>query len=142
MKKIKKNFFAKALGAFQRGTVVILCIIMAVGCISCVKQKNCDCERIGSFVYLEKSYKMKETACNDKEEKIVAHFYYDFFSVPNEAKEGDDGLPIKGYVPLSFRSKTPTKVRVCLKSDCGENEIEYVVGSATYSLKCIEREEE
>jgi hypothetical protein len=108
-----------------------------------VKRKNCDCgERTetGLFVYLKEPYKMSGTTCNAKEEKIVACLMYGDSVVFVNGKYS--GYAIKGYVPPSFRSKTPIKVKVCLKWDCDDRIHVHVVGPEIFSLKCIERREE
>ncbi|MDR2406722.1 MAG: hypothetical protein LBE13_01205 [Bacteroidales bacterium] len=118
-------------------------VIIVLVCVSCVKRKNCDCgERTetGLFVYLKEPYKMSGTTCNAKEEKIVACLMYGDSVVFVNGKYS--GYAIKGYVPPSFRSKTPIKVKVCLKWDCDDRIHVHVVGPEIFSLKCIERREE
>jgi hypothetical protein len=110
-----------------------------LGLASCVKQKNCDCEdnRTGYLVYLKEPYKMSGTACNWKEEKIVAHFFREGVSIPVEGKEG--ACSIKGNIPRAFRSGNPIKVNLCLKWDCEGKIVPAVAGPEIYSLKCIEK---
>lgn len=125
---------------------VFIIISIAWVCMSCVKRKNCDCENggTGTFVYLKEPYKIRGV-CSNKKEKIVAHFFYDGWTIPVEVKEGSGGVPIRGDVPSSFRSGEQIKVNVCLKGDCGDGIRSgkiIPIGTEIHSLKCIERKEE
>jgi hypothetical protein len=124
--------------------IVLFMLTIPLICVSCVKQKNCDCGETGTFVYLKEPYKMKGTACNNiRGEKIVAHFFTN--KMPDSITDIDrnkGGITIKGYVPQAFRSGNPIAVRLCLKWDCDGRIVVMVAGPEIYSLKCIEKKDE
>jgi hypothetical protein len=130
MTKTKKFFFEQAQGAFKRGTAAMLCIILVLAASSCVKQHDCDCDRLetGKFVYLKEPYKTVSTECGTQG-KIVAHFFRD---------KDQDLKPLSGYVPIKFRSSDTIKVSVCYQEPC-DLIFPIVEGTYYYKLKCIER---
>ncbi|MDR1112455.1 MAG: hypothetical protein LBL18_01670 [Bacteroidales bacterium] len=129
MTKAKKFFFGQAQGVCKKGTAAMLCIILTLAACSCVKQHDCNCDRLetGKFVYLKEPYKTINTACGTQG-KIVAHFF----------KDGEKGeRPLSGYVPIKFRSSDTIKVSVCYEEPC--DFILDMPDTYYYKLKCIER---
>jgi len=118
-------------------------LLIALGCIfmfsisSCVKQKKCDCDMKGKFVYFEKPEEI--VYCGNKcnvnaaiipdglTEEEASHGYYSRYN-------------IVGTVPKEFRTKDTFKVFVCLKEE--KRGICRAMGVGTiYRLKCIEKED-
>jgi hypothetical protein len=105
----------------------VVVILMAFLISGCVKQKDCDCGAIGTFVYLKEPYQMR-TICV-KKEKVVAEITAD----------GGHVSLITGYVPRKFQSGDSIRVRWCGEFVCkngGTTEALPMV----FTLKCLERE--
>ncbi|MDR1112457.1 MAG: hypothetical protein LBL18_01680 [Bacteroidales bacterium] len=110
--------------------VLLACLGAAICTEGCVKQHDCNCDRLetGKFVYLKEPYKTVSTECGTQG-KIVAHFF----------KEGElYPIPLSGYVPIKFRSSDTIKVSACYQEPC-DLIFPIVEGTYYYKLKCIER---
>ena len=136
MKLNMKNLFPKAQGVLKKVTAVTLCLVLVGLCLSaagCIKQKNCEEGRTGTFIYLNKPYKTGTDFCQ-LNVKITAHFIDDEYSII---------LPIAGYVPRIFQTNDSIRARVCLNEFCpNDGKIRTAdIKKAIYSLNGIEKED-
>ena len=108
---------------------IILLFLPLLGLVSCVKQKKCNCNMKGKFIY----YEDKETIiyCGDDHTVNAA-----FFSSERE----NSPLYIVGNVPMKFRTKDTLNVNVCLKEETKSLCLSFGEGYV-YKLKCIEKED-
>jgi hypothetical protein len=102
----------------------VVVMLMALALSGCVKQKNCDGGRTGTFVYLKEPYKRNGI-------EIVGHFL-------------TTGWLITGDVPKAFQTGDTISVNVCVKLDRRSKREGFLhlmdASPDIYSLKCIERE--
>ena len=101
---------------------------MAIFATGCIKQKSCDCEMEGKFVYLKESDERYDEIRGNQ--KIVAYF----FSHPSGME-----FPIKGHIPSSFRSTDTVNVNICVEPISSGPYFHEGAPKIVYSLKCIKR---
>jgi len=136
MKLDVKNLFPKVHDALKKVTAGMLCLVLVGLCLSvvgCVKQKNCEEGRTGTFLYLKEPYRTKAGFCKPNV-KITAHFIDDEY---NEVHY------ITGTVPRAFQINDSIRVQVCLNDIyCNEDNLDTDdVKKVTFLLECIEKED-
>ena len=117
----------------QKVTVGILCLVL-VGLASCVKQKNCDCDLKGKFVYFEEPKEIIYCGYNREVNAVLISKGITEFGIT------DFPHYIVSSVPTKFKSKDTLNVAVCLKAEKRDGCRDAGAG-AVYKLKCIEKED-
>ena len=126
---------------YRKGGLVMKKLVIVLGCIffcllivSCVKQKNCDCDITGKFVYFENGEEIMYGGS-----KCIVNAAV----IPNGLTR-DEGYysryNIVGSVPKEFRKKDTVNVSVCLKIVKSNGCLPSGVCDI-YKLKCIEKED-
>ena len=128
----KKKFFPITPSVWKRSTVAMLCLVLVGLCLSCVKQKNCDCGLKGKFVYFEKPEKIN--FCCNYDVKVNAVFF-------SNSQTEFYRCYIVGSVPENFKTKDTVNVSVCLKEDKNNPCYKGCGLTVIYKLKCIEKED-
>jgi hypothetical protein len=114
----------------------LIIILTLLGLTSCIKQKNCDCEKkvFGKFVYYENPEEI--SLCGTRYKINAVIFVEDFTSPIFTIKQYD----ITGTIPKEYQVKDTIDVSACLKYDKSGSCV--VVGDVgIYNLTCIEKEE-
>ena len=114
---------------------VIIILLTLFGLTSCIKQKDCNCEKLvkGLYVYYETP---EELSFCGTDYKINAVIFFEDLTSPYFAIKKYN---IAGKIPKEYQVKDTIDVSVCLKYDksgkcavSGDNGI--------YNLTCIEKE--
>jgi len=113
----------------MKKSILFLLILLLLGSMACVKQKNCDCEltRTGKFVYYEKPQEI--IYCGDLHKKVDAVLILD-----------ERDYYIVGSIPNKFQTQDTVFVTACLKEVPKNDCLTFGIG-VIYKLTCIEKED-
>jgi hypothetical protein len=116
----------------MKKNILILVLISLLGLTSCVKQKNCDCEKrlTGRFIYYENP---KEILYCEKLIKVSAIFIHNITEYPFITEKN-----IVGFIPKDYQEKDTINVSVCLELGNSGNCVQ-TGERAIYNIKCINK---
>ncbi len=111
--------------------LALITIITVAIFSGCVKQKNCDCDMIGKFVYFENGEEINYCGHKRKRNATVIIPRYDLLC------DATISYPIYGAIPEKFRTKDTLNVAVCIKTK--ELNCFTSFTHPIYKLTCIEK---